>query len=58
MKHAVDMGSVVMIYITKFQKDWFNRSKVHSVDTLTYRQHGDCMILHLFLENKERRLIK
>jgi hypothetical protein len=43
---------------TKFQRDWFNHSNVYSVDTQTHRQHGDCMNLLLFLENKEGRQIK
>jgi hypothetical protein len=45
MKYAVEMGSGVMIYITKFHKDWFRHSE--------HRQHGDRISLLLFFQNTE-----
>jgi hypothetical protein len=29
MKYAIEMGSDAVIYITKFNKDWFPHSKVN-----------------------------
>jgi hypothetical protein len=51
MKYGVEMGSGAMIYITKFHKDWFRRSKVNrGWDSLTYRQRGDRIsLLFLFI---------
>jgi hypothetical protein len=38
MKYAVEMGSVSMIYITKFHQDLFRLSKVDGVwDSQTHR---------------------
>jgi hypothetical protein len=55
MKYAVEMGSGARIH-TKFHKDRFMHSKVDKVGyTNTHRQHGDCISLLLFFQNKERR---
>jgi hypothetical protein len=35
---------------TKFNKDWFNHSKVGRRDTQTHRQHGDLISLLLFFK--------
>jgi hypothetical protein len=41
---------------TKFLKDWFRLSKVDRGAKQTYRQHGDLIILLLFVKNEECRL--
>jgi hypothetical protein len=40
MKYAVETGSGAMIYIPKFNKEWFSKSEVYLGDTQTHRQHG------------------
>jgi hypothetical protein len=39
MKYAVEMGSGVLMYITKFHEDWFRYSNVSG--GYTDSQHGD-----------------
>jgi hypothetical protein len=57
VKYVIQMGSVVIIYVhTKFHKDWFRHSKFNREDTQTHRQHGDCINLIFFLQNKVGRL--
>jgi hypothetical protein len=47
------------IYIyTKFHKDWLRHSEVNMRDSQIHRQHGDCMCLLSFFQNKETKLIK
>jgi hypothetical protein len=53
MKYAVGMGSSVMIYITKFRKDWFSHSNVNKGGT---HRHTDIRLL-LFFQNKKIKLI-
>jgi hypothetical protein len=45
---------------TKFHEGWFWHYKVNGRDTHTdtHRREGDFMILLLFFQNKERRLIR
>jgi hypothetical protein len=45
----------IYIYI-ELHKDWFSHSKDDWWDTQTYRQHGDCICLLSFFQNKESRL--
>jgi hypothetical protein len=45
---------------TKFHTDWFAYSKVYGGggDAQTYTQHGDCISLLLFFENKKNSLTR
>jgi hypothetical protein len=52
MKYAFEMVSGAMIYITKFQKDWFTHSEVYGGDTQTHIQRGDRISLFLFFFSK------
>jgi hypothetical protein len=55
MNHAVEMGSGVMIYVPSFVKIGSAIQKL-IWDTQAHRQHGDCISLLLFFQNKENRL--
>jgi hypothetical protein len=55
MKYDVGMGSSVMIYMTKFCKDWFSHSNVKKGGGR--HRHTDISLL-LFFQNKNIRLIK
>jgi hypothetical protein len=45
MGYAVEMGSVVMVYIPCFIKIGSGIQKWKGVDTKTHRQDGDCISL-------------
>jgi hypothetical protein len=49
MKHAVEMGSRVMIYIPSFVKIGSGIQKLIRENTQTHREDGDCMTLYLFI---------
>jgi hypothetical protein len=51
MKYAIETGSGSMIYIQSFI-DWFSHSEVERGYTDT--QHGDCISLLLFFQNKKQ----
>jgi hypothetical protein len=56
MKHAVEMGSGVMIYIPSFIKIVSGVQKLIGGNSQTHRQHGDRISLLSFFQNKEIRL--
>jgi hypothetical protein len=50
----IDLSSWGTLYIPSFMKIYFRHSKVEKGDTQTHRQHGDCISLYSFFQNKER----
>jgi hypothetical protein len=58
MKYAVGMGSSAMIHIPSFIKIGSGIQKLVGVegDSQQHRQHGDCLSLLFFFQNKESRL--
>jgi hypothetical protein len=57
MKYAVEMGSGGMIYIPSLIMIYSGIQKLIGGHSQTHRQHGDFIILLLFSQNKESRLI-
>jgi hypothetical protein len=56
MNYAIEMGSGAMIKIPGFIKICSAIKKLIGRDTKSYRQHGDCIGLLLFFQNKMSRL--
>jgi hypothetical protein len=55
MKYTVQVGSVAMIYIPSFIKNFSGIQKLMMGDSQTHRQHDDLISLLLLLQTKESR---